>query len=62
MEAEGDLNHRASDPLLSSQPRRNKDKNTNMFLTDSVKEVVVEFVKGHEELYDKTHKLFKNKA
>ena len=35
---------------------------TNTFLTDSHEEVIVDFVKDHEELYDKTNELLKNKV
>ena len=33
-----------------------------MYLTDSDEEGIVDFVKDHEELYDKTHQKFKDKA
>ena len=32
------------------------------FLTDSDEEAIVDFVKDHEELYDKTNEQFKDKA
>ena len=32
------------------------------YLTDSDKDGIVDFVKDHEELYDKTHEKFKDKA
>ena len=35
---------------------------TNIFLMDSDKEATVESIKDPEELYDKTHKLFKTKS
>ena len=35
---------------------------TNIYLTDSDKEAIVDFVKDHEELYDKINKHFKDKA
>ena len=33
----------------------------SIFLSDSEEEAIVEFVKQHKELYDKTHKKFKDK-
>ena len=33
----------------------------SIFLSDSDEEAIVEFVKQHEELYDKTHNKFKDK-
>ena len=35
---------------------------TNIYLTDSDDEAIVDFVKDHEELYDKTNEHFKDKA
>ena len=35
---------------------------TNIYLTDSDEETIVDFVKDHEELYDKTYERFKDKA
>ena len=35
---------------------------TNIYLTDSDKEAIVDFVKEHEKLYDKTSEYFKDKA
>ena len=35
---------------------------TNIYLTDLDKEAIVDFVKDHEELYDKTDEYFKDKA
>ena len=46
----------------SSQICRKKSKMTNIFLTDYDEEVMVNFVKDHDELYDKTNELFKNKS
>ena len=34
---------------------------TNLYLTDSDEEATVDFVKGQEELYDKTSEHFKDK-
>ena len=34
----------------------------NIFLTHSDEEAIVDFVKDHEEFYDKTNKQFKDKA
>ena len=47
---------------LQSQSRYKKRHMTKMYLKDSDKEVIVDFVKDHEELYDKTNKLYKDKA
>ena len=33
----------------------------SIFLSDSAKEAIAEFVKQHMELYDKTHAKFKDK-
>ena len=42
---------------------RNKTRHmTNIYLTDSEEEAIVDFVKDHEELCNKTHKKFKDKA
>ena len=35
---------------------------TNIYLTDSDKEAIVDFVKDHEEFYDKTSEQFKDKV
>ena len=35
---------------------------TNIYLTDSDKEAIVDFVKDHKELYDKTNEHFKDKG
>ena len=35
---------------------------TNIYLADSDEEAIVDFVKDHKELYDKTNKHFKEKA
>ena len=35
---------------------------TNIYLTDSDEDAIVDFVKDHEELYDKTSEHFKDKA
>ena len=35
---------------------------TNIYLTDSDEEAIVDLVKDHEELYDKTNEHFKDKA
>ena len=35
---------------------------TNIYLTDSDEKATVDFVKDHEELYDKTNEHFKDKA
>ena len=35
---------------------------TNIYLTHSDEEAIMDFVKDHEKLYDKTNKHFKDKA
>ena len=45
-----------------SQSRHKKGYMTNIYLTDSDEEAFVDFVKNHEELYDKTNEQFKDKA
>ena len=45
-----------------SQSRHKEGHMTNVYVTDSVEEVIVDFVKDHEELYNKTNEHFKNKA
>ena len=35
---------------------------TNVYLTDSDEEAILDFVKGHKELYHKTSEHFKDKA
>ena len=45
----------------STQSRQKKGQMKSIFLSDSDKEAIVEFVKQHEELYDKTNDSFKNK-
>ena len=42
--------------------RRNKRHMTNIYFTDSDEKAIVDFVKDHEELFDKTNKHFKDKA
>ena len=45
----------------SSQSRQKKGQMKSIFLSDSDEEAIVEFVKQHEELYDKTNDSFKDK-
>ena len=45
----------------STQSRQKKGQMKSIFLSDSDEEVIVEFVKQHEELYDKTNNSFKDK-
>ena len=45
-----------------SQSHYKKGHMTNIYLTDSDKEAIVDFVKDREELYNKTSKYFKAKA
>ena len=45
----------------SPQSRQKKGQMKSIFLSDSDEETIVEFVKQHEELYDKTNDSFKDK-
>ena len=45
----------------STQSRQKKGQMESIFLSDSDEEAIVEFVKQHEELYDKTNDSFKDK-
>ena len=45
----------------STQSRQKKGQIKFIFLSDSDEEAIVEFVKQHEELYNKTHAKFKDK-
>ena len=45
----------------STQSRQKKGKMKSIFLSDSDKEAIIEFVKQHKELYDKTNDSFKDK-
>ena len=45
----------------STQSRQKKDQMKSIFPSDSDEEVIVEFVKQHKELYDKTNDSFKDK-
>ena len=45
----------------SAQSRQKKGQMKSIFLGDSDKETIVEFVKQHEELYNKTYVKFKAK-
>ena len=45
----------------STQSRQKKGQMKSIFLSDSDKEAIVEFVKQHKELYDKTNDSFKDK-
>ena len=45
----------------STQSRQKKGQMKSIFLSDSDEEAIVEFVKQHEELYDKTNNSFKDK-
>ena len=47
---------------LSYQSRRLKGNIMNISLTDSTKGVIVDFVKNHKELCDKSNELCKNKV
>ena len=45
----------------STQSRQKKGQMKSIFLSDSDEEAIVEFVKQHEELYDKANDSFKDK-
>ena len=45
----------------STQSRQKKGQMKSIFLSDSDEEAIVEFIKRHEELYDKTNDSFKDK-
>ena len=45
----------------STQSRQKKGQMKSIFLSDSDEEAIVEFVKQHEELYDKTNDSFNDK-
>ena len=45
----------------STQFRQKKGQMKSIFLSDSDKEAIVEFIKQHEELYDKTNDKFEDK-
>ena len=45
----------------STQSRQKKGQMKSIFLSDSDKEAIVEFVRQHEEFYDKTNDSFKDK-
>ena len=42
-----------------TQYRQKKGQMKSIFLSDSDEEAIVDFVKQHEKLYDKTHRKFK---
>ena len=45
-----------------TQSRQKKGQMKSIFLSDSDEVAVVDFMKQHEELYDKTHTKFKDKG
>ena len=45
----------------STQSRQKKGQMKSIFLSDSDEEAIMEFVKQHEEIYDKTNDSFKDK-
>ena len=45
----------------STQSRQKKGQMKSIFLSDSDEEAIMEFVKQHEQLYDKTNDKFKDK-
>ena len=48
--------------METSQSRYKKGHMTNIYLTDSDEEAIMNFVKDHEELYNKSNEHFKDKA
>ena len=49
------------DTDVESTQSRQKGQMKSIFLNDSDEEAIVEFIKQHEELYDKTNDSFKDK-
>ena len=47
--------------LECTQSRQKKGQIKSIFLSDSDEEAIVDFVKQHEELFDKTHSKLKDK-
>ena len=45
----------------STQSRQKKGQMKSIFLSDSDEEAIVEYVKQHEELFDKSNDSFKDK-
>ena len=45
----------------STQSRQKKGQMKSIFLSDSSEEAIVEFIKQHKELFDKTNGSFKDK-
>ena len=52
---------RTDTDVESTQSRQKKGQMKSIFLSDSDEEAIVEFIKQHEELYDKTNDTFKDK-
>ena len=52
---------RTDTDVESSQSRQKKGQMKSIFLSDSDDEAIVEFIKQHEELFDKTNDNFKDK-
>ena len=50
-----------TDTDVESTQSRQKGQMKSIFLSDSDKEAIMEFVKQHEELYDKTNDSLKDK-
>ena len=48
--------------IFQSHSRHKKGHMTNIYVTDSVEEAIVDFVKDLEMLYNKTNEHFKDKA
>ena len=52
----------ASQRSIQSQSRHKEGHMRNLYLTDSDKKTVVDFVEDHEELYNKINENFKDKV
>ena len=48
--------------ISQSQSRQKKGHMANFYITDSDEEAIVDFVKSHEGLYDKTNEHFKDQV
>ena len=57
-----DTETEAGGEVGGSQSQYKKGHMTNIYLTDSDEEAIVDFVKGHKELYNKSNEHFKDKA
>ena len=61
-QSEMDIEGRGEAGTSQFQYRCKKGQMTNIYLTDSDEEAIVDFIKDYEELYNKTNKHLKEKA